>query len=285
MLSAALMKNSTNDTGYAFSCADEELCQWHWLCFQLRWWRTLPMTLVMLSAAQMKNSGYLFASDTSYAFSCTDEELCQWHWLCFQLRWWRTLVACLLTTLVRTERRLSCPTCTGWVFTMLSSPPTMPAPSPRSVHCGCAPPPPPPSVTSQFAWSCIFSGSLRSLHMMPASSPRSAHMTSASYKGQITQCSHNISSSRSVYIMFTQYIFTKVSSYHAYIFPKVSLHNVHTIYLHQGQFTPCLYLPQGQFTQFSHRISSPGSVHTMLISSTRSVHTKYHHQGQFTQCL
>ena len=34
------------------------------------------MTLVMLSAAQMKNSGYLLASDTSYAFSCTDEEFC-----------------------------------------------------------------------------------------------------------------------------------------------------------------------------------------------------------------
>ena len=34
------------------------------------------MTLVTLSAAQMKNSGYLFASDTSYAFSCTDEGFC-----------------------------------------------------------------------------------------------------------------------------------------------------------------------------------------------------------------
>ena len=70
-----------------------------------------------------------------------------------------------------------------------------------------------------------------------------------------------------------------------YIFPQVSLHNVHTIYLHQDQFTPCLYLPQGQFTQCSHKISSPGSVHTMLISFTRSVHTKYHHQGQFTLCF
>lgn len=156
--------------------------------------------------------------------------------------------------LVRTERRLSCPTCTGWVFTMLSFPPMMPAPSPRSVHRGCAPLPTPQSPVSLLD-PCIFSGSLRSLHMMPTSSPRSAHMT-ASYKGQITQCSHNISSPRSVYIMFTQYIFPKVNSHHAYIFPKVSSHNVHTKYLHQGQFTQCLYLPQGQFTQNITRVSS-----------------------------
>ena len=213
MLSAALMKNSTNDTGYAFSCADEELCQWHWLCFQLRWWRTLPMTLVMLSAAQMKNSGYLFARDTSYAFSCTDEELCQWHWLCFQLRWWRTLVACLLTTLVRTERRLSCPTCTGWVFTMLSSPPTMPAPSPRSVHCGCAPPTPTPQCYQSV---CLI---LYLLWFSEVTSHDACIFPKVS--------SHDICIlQRSDHTMFTQYIFL-----------KVSLHNVHTIYLPQGQFT------------------------------------------------
>lgn len=161
--------------------------------------------------------------------------------------------------LVRTEQRLSCPTCTGWVFTMLSFPPTMPAPSPRSVHHGCAPLPTPPPPVSLLD-PCIFWFSEVTSHdayIFPKVS------------------SHDICIlQRSNHTMFTQYIF-----------PQVSLHNVYTIYLHQDQFTPCLYLPQGQFTQCSHRISSPGSFHTMLVSSTRSVHTKYHHQGQFTQCF
>ena len=54
-----------------------------------------------------------------------------------------------------------------------------------------------------------------------------------------------ISSPRSVHTIFTQNIFTRVSSHNAYIFHKVS----------------------------SHKITSPGSVHTMLIilSSPRSV--------------